>query len=167
MSDISKEQLNSYEKRLIDEKEQILQTISHIEENGLEETMAETSTELSMYDNHPADVSDQLFERSKDIALRDHANVLLEKLEVALKKIEDGSYGICSHCGEAIDRERLEAVPSAALCLPCQEKEDEMRLTTRPMEEEILAPLFQKSFFENGDDIVFDGDDVSLEGDNA
>ena len=46
----------------------------------------------------------------------------LEDIGSALKRIEDGTYGECIDCGENIPRPRLEANPSAARCIPCQEK---------------------------------------------
>ena len=46
----------------------------------------------------------------------------LEDIGSALKRIDDGTYGECVDCGEDIPRPRLEATPSAARCIPCQEK---------------------------------------------
>ena len=62
-----------------------------------------------------------------DYAYRVHHMSLLERLENqlakidnALKRIEDGLYGICTNCGEAIMAERLEALPYAEFCINCQ-----------------------------------------------
>ena len=46
----------------------------------------------------------------------------LEDIGFALKRIDDGTYGECVDCGDDIPRPRLEATPSAARCIPCQEK---------------------------------------------
>jgi RNA polymerase-binding transcription factor DksA len=45
----------------------------------------------------------------------------LDEIDAALLRLDDGSYGICTACGEPIASERLEAVPAAAMCMPCQQ----------------------------------------------
>lgn len=54
--------------------------------------------------------------------------LLLQTVEEALQRIEEGTYGECQNCGETVERKRLEAVPWARLCLSCQEKEETGRL---------------------------------------
>jgi RNA polymerase-binding transcription factor DksA len=51
-------------------------------------------------------------------------NVLIPRVLIALQKIDDGSYGICEDCEEHIPLKRLEAVPGALCCVPCQERRD-------------------------------------------
>ncbi len=43
----------------------------------------------------------------------------LQRIDAALRRIEDGEYGYCSDCGEAIAEKRLEADPMASLCIAC------------------------------------------------
>ncbi len=50
---------------------------------------------------------------------------LAEKIQHALQRIENGSYGVCEDCNEDIPEARLEAKPSVSLCIPCQEKHEE------------------------------------------
>lgn len=50
---------------------------------------------------------------------------LLEKIEYALRRIDDGTYGICDECKEPINIERLKAKPSVSLCINCQSAKDE------------------------------------------
>ena len=68
-------------------------------------------------------------DRAYDYAYRGRRMSLLEQLEDqlsevkgALKRIDEGTYGICSNCGKAIMTERLEALPYAELCIDCQRK---------------------------------------------
>lgn len=49
---------------------------------------------------------------------------LLGKIDLALSKIDNGSYGVCVDCGQEIPRERLEAKPSVSLCLACQSQHE-------------------------------------------
>ena len=59
-------------------------------------------------------------ERERDLALSAQALAAVEEIDRALTKIDDGSYGICEQCGEAIPKERLKALPYAALCVRCK-----------------------------------------------
>ena len=68
------------------------------------ESIQETSGELSMYDNHPADTATALFEREKDFALHEHAESDLGKVEIALKAMAEGTYGKCEVCNDDIFR---------------------------------------------------------------
>lgn len=56
--------------------------------------------------------------------LRDRERQMLSKLELALERIEDGSFGTCEECEEAIEKRRLEARPVSTLCLSCKEREE-------------------------------------------
>lgn len=54
-----------------------------------------------------------------DLALRSRVEDRIEELEEALERLDEGTYGICSHCGRPIDLERLEALPQTDLCIDC------------------------------------------------
>lgn len=145
--------------RLNKEKKRLIAQISELETTGLGDTMSDSLGELSVYDNHPADIGDELFERSKDVALRDHAHITLENIEKALDRIEDGTYGYCEDCGRAIPEERLEAVPWTNKCIQCQKKAEAQKVISRPIEEESLKPPFYRSFKDSADYTAFDGED--------
>jgi RNA polymerase-binding transcription factor DksA len=70
-------------------------------------------TELSGYDQHPADNATETFEREKDLSILEQLEEELAELEAALARIDAGTYGVDEVTGEAIDPERLEAVPTA------------------------------------------------------
>ena len=59
-------------------------------------------------------------ERERDLALSAQALSAVDEIDRALAKIDDGSYGICEQCGQAIPKERLRALPYAALCVSCK-----------------------------------------------
>lgn len=146
-------------KRLQQEKTKLIAQISDIEKTGLGDTMSDSLGELSVNDNHPADIGDELFERSKDLALRDNAHVILENIEKAFEKLADGTYGYCEDCGKRIPDERLDVIPWANKCIHCQEKSEEIDVTPRPIEEEILKPPFHRSSLDSKDYTGFDGED--------
>jgi len=66
-------------------------------------------------------------ERDLTIALLNHETVLFRNLKAALRRIEDGSYGLCAQCEEGISAKRLAAVPWAERCIRCQEAADRDR----------------------------------------
>lgn len=145
---------------LREERQGLLDQISAIEEHGLSEAMSQSLGELSMYDNHPADVGAELFERSKDIGLQDNARIMLNGVEEALNKMADNRYGICEKCGHEIAVARLEAIPWAAKCLNCQQMTEESDDMPRPLEEELLSPPFKRTFLDEADYTGLDGEDA-------
>jgi len=58
------------------------------------------------------------------LRLKDRERQLIKKIDIALEKIEEGSYGICEICEEPIELKRLEARPEASLCLSCKEEQE-------------------------------------------
>ena len=69
-----------------------------------------------------AAAASHVFEQQRDLALRDRARIELSQVESALRRLDDGSYGICTNCGNAIAPERLEAIPWTPLCIDCARK---------------------------------------------
>jgi RNA polymerase-binding protein DksA len=59
-------------------------------------------------------------ERERDLALSAQARAAVEDIDAALERIEDGTYGVCAQCGKNIPKERLRALPQAALCVQCK-----------------------------------------------
>lgn len=59
-------------------------------------------------------------ERERDLALSAQALASIGEIDVALAKVDKGTYGVCERCGERIPKERLKALPHAALCVKCK-----------------------------------------------
>jgi RNA polymerase-binding transcription factor DksA len=74
---------------------------------------SEDVSELTDYDQHPADMGTETFEREKDLSILEQLEAELSELQAALERIDNGTYGIDEVTGEAIDPARLEALPSA------------------------------------------------------
>lgn len=85
------------------------------------EDQSDEVSELSDYDNHPADAATETFERAKNLAIDENMVHLVERIDRAIEKIDDGSYGICDRCGREISRERLKVLPHATFCVECQD----------------------------------------------
>jgi len=67
--------------------------------------------------DHLADSATDTFMRELDGGLEENAERLLAEVDAALRRIDEGTYGICGACGRPIDEARLEAVPYATLCI--------------------------------------------------
>ena len=78
--------------------------------------------ELSSYEDHPADLASETFEREKDLAIAESVESLLHQVNTALEKVDRGTYGVCDACGRPIKKARLQALPFATLCLECQDR---------------------------------------------
>jgi len=126
---------------------------------GLEEEARGNTGELSMYDNHPADIASETFERGKDIALLENDELRLERIRAALRAMDDGAYGVCRTCGEPIPAERLEAVPETLYCVRHTPKR--LASERRPAEEDGLEPPFGRTSLDGERSWTgFDGEDA-------
>ncbi|TCO51891.1 TraR/DksA family transcriptional regulator [Kribbella antiqua] len=74
--------------------------------------------------NDQADVGSTTLERDHEMSLANNARDMVDQIERALARIEDGTYGICESCGNAIGKGRLQAFPRATLCVSCKEREE-------------------------------------------
>lgn len=81
--------------------------------------------------NQPDDIDRASMETDKalDLRTKDRARKLISKINDALKRIEDGTYGYCEETGEPIGLERLEARPVATLSMEAQERHERMEKT--------------------------------------
>ena len=70
----------------------------------------------------PEEEAVDLEQTDVDQALLDNEKALLAEVQPALVRIENGTYGICTNCGQPIPEERLEAIPWATLCVTCESK---------------------------------------------
>ncbi|NPV26628.1 MAG: conjugal transfer protein TraR [Firmicutes bacterium] len=155
--------LTAIRQKLLAERAELVERIRHFDDGGLAEPMGNSVDELSSYDNHPADLGSEMFERGKDLALRENAKIQLMKVDEALKRLEEGRYGICEHCGQPIPSERLEAVPTASLCLNCKANEEPPDRSVRPVEEDVVElPFGQRNYDLEGEPGVsmYDGEDA-------
>lgn len=154
--------LNGFKERLQQEKARLEQEIEHLDHFDLENSLQDSIGELSSYDNHPADLGTETFEREKDLGLLDSLRMRWRNVSHALERIEDGTYGICKQCHKSIDPERLEALPETGLCIDCQQELEELTSEReRPIEEEVLGPPFGRTFLDDKfEDVAYDGEDA-------
>lgn len=140
---------------LLDEQNDLLKRMEGHDE--LNESMRDSDGELTHVDNHPADTATTMYEREKDFALHEHDRLRLENIEYVLKKMDEGTYGICERCGQDIGLERLEAVPTAIYCRAHQHEQISKH---RPVEEDVLSDFRQFNFDNRDDETQFDAEDA-------
>lgn len=110
---LTKKQLEYFKKRLLEEKNRVLEEMDELQQSNLKQSIADSSGEISRYSYHLGDVASISFDREFSMGLAERQQKYLEQIEEALQRIEDGTYGICLVTGEPIPLERLEEVPIA------------------------------------------------------
>lgn len=141
-----------------DEKRSSLEMATELFSGDMRDSLAE----LSLADNHPADIGSELYQRERDIAVRDRLMGKIDAIDAALARWENKEYGICEHCGREIPLERLEALPYTTVCSECsheEEKEEQHSFHRDPVENEILQWPFSRSFKDDSGKVEFDGED--------
>lgn len=118
-----KKELDEYKKLILKRKDELSDAIEHISEDT-KKSQKEASGDISGYSFHMADVATDNYDREFSMGIVSSERKQLAELNDALKRIEDGSYGICQDCKDPIPQARLKAVPFARLCVKCQEKRD-------------------------------------------
>lgn len=79
----------------------------------LDQSLEDSTSELTSFDQHPGDVASDTAEREKDLSVREHIQAQLQEVDAAFERLDEGRYGICEGTGEPIPDERLEAEPAA------------------------------------------------------
>ena len=120
----SKSDLKEFKKIVLKKKEEILSDLKHISDDTLRKSQKEASGDISGYTYHMADVATDNYDREFSLGLASSERKSLYELDDALKRIEEGTFGICDDCKSPITKIRLKAVPSARLCIKCQQKRE-------------------------------------------
>ena len=71
-----------------------------------------------------ADAGTKTFEREHEMSLANNSRDLLQQVERALARLDEGTYGRCETCGQPIPKARLQAAPRATLCVSCKQREE-------------------------------------------
>jgi RNA polymerase-binding protein DksA len=111
-----------FKQRLLDERARVQEALDYIHEEN--RGQLEDDREEIPSDNHPGDAATSTFDRELDATLEGSEERLLQAIDAALRRIEDGTYGICRTCGEPIDPERLEALPWTTQGIDCKRREE-------------------------------------------
>ncbi len=127
MASLPKKDLDKYKKLLEEVRKKIAGDLQHLEGDSLNTNQRDSSGDLSGYSFHMADMASDNFEREFTLGLASNEQQHLNMIEEALRRIDEGTYGICETCTKPIPQKRLVAVPHAKLCIKCQELEEKKK----------------------------------------
>jgi RNA polymerase-binding protein DksA len=121
---LTKRELDEFRRLLEAERNRLSEELEAIEEHLPE--VEQVSVDASGgYDEDLADIASDTFEREKGIAIENSVQDLLQQVEEALGRIDEGTFGICEMCGQPIHPDRLRALPYARLCINCKAREEQ------------------------------------------
>ncbi len=121
---MEKKKLDQYKKLLLKLKEDLSHDIQNMSGNGDGEGEPDKS---AGHVQHMADVATDMYDREFNLGLASNEREVLYKIEEALGRIQDKSYGNCAECKKPIASARLNALPYVETCLKCQEKLESKR----------------------------------------
>jgi DnaK suppressor protein len=98
------------------EQKELLSQLDEIETSTFSQAQSELTGEMA-FDDEYADSGTATFERERDLSLENNVRDLLQKIEKALTRMDEGTYGTCERCGKPIEKARLKALPYADLCI--------------------------------------------------
>jgi DnaK suppressor protein len=113
---VSKKELDDLRERLLAEQAELQEQLTTIEEQSFAASQSELSGEVS-FDEENADAGTFTFERERDLSIENNVRDLMRKIERALARMDEGTYGICSRCGKPIEKARLKVLPYVDLCI--------------------------------------------------
>jgi RNA polymerase-binding transcription factor len=122
-SPFNSKELADLQRRLREEREELQRQAAEIEESSFGTPQSEISGEVS-FDEDYADSGTATFERERDLSLSNNIRDLTEKIDRALERIEEGTYGLCERCGKPIEKARIKALPYATLCIRDKQAEE-------------------------------------------
>lgn len=113
---LSREQVESFRSMLVEKRDEIVRRA----EQTLKEDMTLDADDLP----DEMDLASSEYLQAFTFRLRGREKNLLDKIQKALDRIEDGTFGICEECDEPISPKRLEARPETTLCIRCKEEQE-------------------------------------------
>jgi DnaK suppressor protein len=102
--------------RLESERGELAAQLTTIEDQAFAATQSDMSGDVGV-DDESADAGTATFEREKELSIEQNVRDLIQKIDRALKRMDDGTYGICERCGKPIEKARIKALPYVDLCI--------------------------------------------------
>ncbi len=123
---LSKKEIQELKAQLLAERKDLESQYKELEESSFGANQSELTGEMG-FDEEYADAGTATFERERDLSLVNNLRDLMERIDKALGRIEDGTYGLCDRCGKPIEKLRLKALPYANLCIKDKQAEERVR----------------------------------------
>ena len=126
----TKAQIKNFRHLLIAERTKLAEEIKTIAREALT-SPRDASGDLSAYTVHMADMAADTYDRELSMSLVSGEQEMLYQIDDALKRLDDGSFGLCQQCGQPITMSRLRAVPYASMCITCQRAKEQQHKNKR------------------------------------
>ena len=121
---MNKRELEEFRRMLLELKRKLTNNINHLQDGALR-TAGESMGDLSdLPTEHMADRGSDNFAQDLMVRILQDCDAEVCDINLALEKIEEGTYGLCESCSEPISRKRLKALPFARLCIACKQEEE-------------------------------------------
>jgi len=107
---------------LREERQRVVDAIEYLHKENPGSIEDETDDETT--DDHIAETATVTLDREIDYTLEENSEHVLSSIDGALERIQEGTYGTCLNCGQAIAEDRLAAIPWATRCIECRRLEE-------------------------------------------
>lgn len=122
---MKKAELKVYKDRLMMLRARLRGDVTQLADAALKKRRTEANGDLSSMPIHMADLGSDNYEQEFTLSLMESEGGTLEKIEAALDRIEEGTYGQCEECGSKIPKTRLNAIPFALMCVKCASQSEQ------------------------------------------
>jgi RNA polymerase-binding transcription factor DksA len=155
-SKLTAKELAGYRELLVEKLKEIIGDVNHIESGALKTSRQDSAGDLSSMPIHMADIGSDNYEQEFALGLMDSELKIVHEIHEALKRIEEGTYGICEGTGEPIPKARLKGIPWTRYCVKFAEML-EKGLAIEPdhafMEEPDFVDENEEGLFDDEEDI--------------
>jgi len=122
---MKKAETQVYKERLLLLRTRLRGDVNQLADAALKKSRSEANGDLSSMPIHMADIGSDNFEQEFTLSLMESEGGTLTRIETALERIEEGTYGQCEGCGVKIPKSRLNAIPYSTLCVRCAEQQEQ------------------------------------------
>jgi RNA polymerase-binding protein DksA len=111
-----------FRRRLLEDRVRVQGALNYLHDDN--PGSMEDETQEIQSDNHPGDVATITHDREIGYTLEENEERVLAAIDGALKRIDEGTFGMCRGCGQEIALDRLEALPYTTQCIDCKRREE-------------------------------------------
>lgn len=123
---LTPDDLKRIKAQLEEERTDLERQLDELQGASFQGSQSDLTGEVGL-DEDFADAGTATFDRERDLSIRNNIRDLIDQINRALARIDEGGYGTCERCGNPIDASRLKALPHASLCLDCKRREERVR----------------------------------------
>lgn len=116
---MKKAEMKVYKERLVALRARLRGDVTQMADSALNKNRSEGNGDSSSMPIHMADLGSDNYEQEFTLSLMETEEGTLGAIEIALERIEEGTYGTCEECGVRIPKTRLNAIPYTAMCVNC------------------------------------------------